>query len=112
MAGQIAELAQRTLRKDFRRINTRDARVILLDAAGQVLPPFGAKLGEATKKSLEKRGVTVRLNEMVTDLDEFGIVVKGKDGSQERIEAVTKVWAAGVAASPLAKTLAEQTGAR
>jgi NADH:ubiquinone reductase (H+-translocating) len=111
MAGQIAELAHRTLRKDFRRINTRAAKVILLDAAGQVLPPFGAKLGAKTQQSLEKRGVTVRLGEMVTDVDEFGIVVKRKDGSSERIEAVTKVWAAGVAASPLAKTLAEQSGA-
>lgn len=111
MAGQIAELAHRTLRKDFRRINTREARVILLDAAGQVLPPFGAKLGEKTKQSLEKRGVEVRLGEMVTDVDEFGLVVKRKDGSQERIEAVTKVWAAGVQASPLARTLAEQSGA-
>src|SRR6476660_1396279 len=53
MAGQIAELAHRTLKKDFRRINTRHAKVILLDAAPQVLPPFGAKLGERTKKSLE-----------------------------------------------------------
>jgi NADH:ubiquinone reductase (H+-translocating) len=111
MAGQIAELAHRTLRKDFRRINTREARVILLDAAGQVLPPFGAKLGEKTKQSLEKRGVEVRLGEMVTDVDEFGLVVKRKDGSQERIEAVTKVWAAGVQASPLARTLSEQSGA-
>jgi NADH:ubiquinone reductase (H+-translocating) len=111
MAGQIAELAHRTLRKDFRRINTREARVILLDAAGQVLPPFGAKLGEKTKQSLEKRGVEVRLGEMVTDVDEFGLVVRRKDGSQERIEAVTKVWAAGVQASPLARTLSEQSGA-
>ncbi len=111
MAGQIAELAHRTLRKDFRSINTREAKVILLDAAGQVLPPFGAKLGEKTRQSLEKRGVTVRLGEMVTDLDEYGIVVKRKDGSTERIEAVTKVWAAGVQASSLAKTLAEQSGA-
>ena len=53
MAGQIAELAHRTLKRDFRRINTRDARVILVDAAPQVLPPFGDKLGEVTKKSLE-----------------------------------------------------------
>ena len=57
MAGQIAELAHRTLHKDFRAINTRTARVVLLDAAGQVLPPFGAKLGEKTKTELEKLGV-------------------------------------------------------
>jgi NADH dehydrogenase len=111
MAGQIAELAHRTLRKDFRRINTHEARVILLDAAPQVLPPFGAKLGAATKRSLEKRGVEVRLGEMVTDVDERGLVVQRKDGSQERIDAVTKVWAAGVQASPLGRLLAKQTGA-
>jgi NADH dehydrogenase len=110
MAGQIAELAQRTLKHDFRRINARDARVILLDAASQVLPPFGAKLGESTKRSLEKRGVEVRLGEMVVDLDERGLTVQRKDGGRERIEAVTKVWAAGVQASPLARMLAEQTG--
>src|SRR6476469_7677349 len=57
MAGQIAELAHRTLRRDFRAINTRTARVILVDAAGQVLPPFGAKLGEKTKRELERLGV-------------------------------------------------------
>ena len=111
MAGQIAELAHHTLRKDFRRICTQEARVILLDAASQVLPPFGAKLGAKTKRSLEKRGVEVRLGEMVTDVDERGLVVQQKDGTSERIEAVTKVWAAGVQASPLGRMLAEQTGA-
>src|SRR5690349_16191728 len=111
MAGQIAELSRRTLTKDFRRINTRHARVILVDAANQVLPPFGARLGRATQRALEKRGVEVRLGEMVTDLDERGLTLQRKDGSTERIEATTKVWAAGVQASSLTKTLAEQTGA-
>ena len=111
MAGQIAELAHHTLKHDFRHINTEQARVILLDAASQVLPPFGAKLGEATKHSLEKRGVEVRLGEMVVDVDERGLVVEKKDGTQERIESVAKVWAAGVQASSLSKTLSEQTGA-
>src|SRR5690349_5567603 len=76
MAGQIAELAHRTLEKDFRRINTRQAKVILLDAAPQVLPPFGAKLGEKTKKALENLGVDVQLGAMVVDVDEWGIDVK------------------------------------
>ena len=111
MAGQIAELSRRTLTKDFRRINTRHARVIMVDAANQVLPPFGARLGRATQRALEKRGVEVRLGEMVTDLDERGLTLQRKDGSTERIEATTKVWAAGVQASSLTKTLAEQTGA-
>lgn len=111
MAGQIAELAHRTLKRDFRAINTREARVILLDAAPQVLPPFGQKLGEKAKKELEKLGVEVILGAMVTDVDERGIEMKFKDGRVERIQTVTKIWAAGVQASPLGKTLAEQTGA-
>ena len=111
MAGQIAELAHRTLKRDFRAINTRQARIILVDAAGQVLPPFGAKLGASTKRELEKLGVEVMLGAMVTDLDERGIEVRHKDGHTERIAAVTKIWAAGVQASPLARTLSEQTGA-
>jgi NADH:ubiquinone reductase (H+-translocating) len=111
MAGQIAELAHRTLRKDFRRINTREARVILVDAAPQVLPPFGAKLGEKTKRALEGLGVEVQLGAMVIDVDERGLEVQDKDGTRRRIDAVTKVWAAGVQASPLGRMLADQTGA-
>ncbi|MDQ6933982.1 MAG: NAD(P)/FAD-dependent oxidoreductase [Actinomycetota bacterium] len=111
MAGQIVELAHRTLRRDFRAINTREARVILIDAASQVLPPFGVQLGRKTKAELERLGVEVQLGTMVTDLDERGLVVQRRDGSQERIEAVTKIWAAGVQANALTRTLAEQTGA-
>ena len=111
MAGQIVELAHRTLRHDFRRINTRRARVVLLDAAPQVLPPFGSTLGEKTKKALERLGVEVQLGAMVVDVDEWGIEVQDKDGTRRRIEAATKVWAAGVQASPLGKLLGEQSGA-
>jgi len=111
MAGQIAELAHRTLRKDFRHINTRTARVVLVDAAAQVLPPFGEKLGAKTRTELEKLGVEVVLGAMVTDVDERGIEMKFKDGRVERIDTVTKIWAAGVQASSLGRTLSEQTGA-
>ncbi|WP_310526462.1 NAD(P)/FAD-dependent oxidoreductase [Nocardioides sp.] len=111
MAGQIAELAHRTLKRDFRAINTRTARVILLDAAPQVLPPFGQKLGAKAKSELEKLGVEVILGAMVTDVDERGIEMKFKDGRVERIKTVTKIWAAGVQASSLGRILAEQTGA-
>jgi len=111
MAGQIAELAHRTLKRDFRAINTHSARVVLVDAAPQVLPPFGAKLGAWTAKELRELGVEVMLGAMVTDVDERGLEVKHKDGRVERINAVTKVWAAGVQASPLGRILAEQTGA-
>src|SRR4051795_11602727 len=101
MAGQIAELAHRTLRRDFRYINTRTARVVLIDAAGQVLPPFGAKLGASTRKELEKLGVEVLLGAMVTNVDENGLEVKDSDGTVRRINSATKIWAAGVQASPL-----------
>ena len=111
MAGQIAELSRRTLRRDFRAINAHEARVILVDAVGQVLPPFGVQLGIKTKRALEKLGVEVRLGAMVTDVDEGGIEVTLKDGTVERIEAVTKMWAAGVQASSLTATLSRQTGA-
>jgi NADH:ubiquinone reductase (H+-translocating) len=111
MAGQIAELSARTLKKDFRSIDARHARVILVDAAPQVLPPFGKKLGEKAKGELEKLGVEVILGAMVTDVDERGIEMKFKDGRVERIDSVTKIWAAGVAANPLGRTLSEQTGA-
>jgi NADH dehydrogenase len=111
MAGQIAELAHRTLKRDFHAINSREARVILLDAAPQVLPPFGEKLGAKTKAELEKLGVEVQLGAMVVDVDERGLVVQDKDGTRREILAVTKMWAAGVQASPLGKTLSEQTGA-
>jgi NADH dehydrogenase len=111
MAGQIAELSHRTLKRDFRAINSRQARVILLDAAPQVLPPFGKKLGERTRRDLEKLGVEVILGGMVTDLDERGIDVAYKDGRSERIPAATKIWAAGVQASSLGQQLAAQSGA-
>ncbi len=111
MAGQIAELAHRTLKKDFRAINTHTARVILVDAAGQVLPPFGEKLGGKTQRELEKLGVEVMLGAMVTDVDERGIELSYKDGSTEQIASVTKMWAAGVQASPLGRHLGERTGA-
>ena len=111
MAGQIAELSRRTLKRDYRSINSRRARVILLDAAPQVLPPFGHRLGAVAKRDLERIGVEVQLGAMVVDVDERGIEVADKDGSRRRIEATTKVWAAGVSASSLTATLAEQTGA-
>jgi len=111
LAGQIAELARRTLKTDFRHIRAEAARVVLVDAAPQVLPPFGEKLGQKSKKALEESGVEVVLGAMVTHVDDVGIEMKFKDGSTQRIESRTKVWAAGVQASELGRTLAEQTGA-
>ncbi|MCR6491092.1 NAD(P)/FAD-dependent oxidoreductase [Cellulomonas sp. P24] len=110
MAGQIAELAHRTLREDYRRIDPEQARVVLLDGASTVLATFGDRLAAKATKRLKQLGVDVQLGAMVVHIDEHGIEIKDPDGSVRRIESRTKVWAAGVAASPLAKHLANQAG--
>src|SRR6478672_2885727 len=107
MAGQIAELSRRTLRRDFRAIDTSRARIVLLDAAPTVLGAFGDHLGAKAAEKLRSLGVEVQLGAMVTGVD-----VKDSDGSTRRIEAVTKVWAAGVQASELGAQLGEQSGAQ
>ncbi|WP_343603301.1 NAD(P)/FAD-dependent oxidoreductase [Mycobacterium sp.] len=111
MAGQIAELAEYTLKGTFRRIDSTRARVILLDAAPAVLPPMGEKLGKKAAARLEKMGVEIQLGAMVTDVDRDGITVKDADGTTRRIESACKVWSAGVSASPLGRDLARQSGA-
>jgi len=111
MAGQIAELANRTLKNDFRRIDPTQARIILVDAVDTVLPSFGERLGGAARRRLTDMGVDVRLGTKVTDVDATGITVTEPDGGSTRIEALTKVWAAGVQASPLGRQIAEQSGA-
>src|SRR3954468_13283099 len=111
MAGQIAELAHRTLRRDFRRIDPTTARVVLLDAAPYVLPSFGEKLGGRARRQLNQSGVEVQLGAMVTDVDADGIEIKDADGQVRRINAATKIWAAGVEASPRGRMLGDQAGA-
>ena len=120
MAGQIAELSRRTLKSNFRRIDPSTTRVVLLDAADAVLGTFGDSLSKHARSELEDMGVEVQLGAMVVDVDEHGIEIKevgagtaeGTDGGTRRIEARTKIWAAGVAASPLGVQLAEQSGAQ
>ena len=109
VVGQIAELADRTLTGAFREIDPAQARVILVEAAPAVLPPMGPKLGLKAQRRLEKMGVEVKLNTMVTDVDYMGLTVKEKDGDEYRIECAVKVWSAGVQASPLGKQIAEQS---
>jgi NADH:ubiquinone reductase (H+-translocating) len=110
MAGQISELAHRTLRRDFRRIDTTKAKIILLDAAPAVLGMFGEKLSGAARKQLEEIGVDVELNAKVVGVDNTGVDIVDADGNERRIRSRCKVWAAGVSASPLGKQLAEQSG--
>jgi NADH:ubiquinone reductase (H+-translocating) len=109
LSGQIAELAHTVLTRDYRSINTRDARVLLVEGAGAVLPPFAPKLQAYTQKRLEKMGVEVWLNSLAVDMDHTSITLKGPDGL-ETIRTRTRIWAAGVQASPLATMLAEQAG--
>jgi NADH:ubiquinone reductase (H+-translocating) len=84
---------------------------VLLDAAPKVLPSFGEKLGGRARRQLNEIGVEVQLGAMVTDVDADGIDIKESDGNVRRINAATKIWAAGVQASPLGRQLAEQSGA-
>ncbi len=109
LAGQIAELAQRTLAGAFRTIKPSECRVILIEGAGAVLPPMGPKLGAKAQSRLQKMGVEVQLNALVTNVDYQGVTVKDKDGQERRIECACKVWSAGVQASPLGEVIAEQS---
>jgi NADH dehydrogenase len=109
LVGQIAELAHTVLPRDYRSVDTREARIILLEGAGAVLPPFAPKLQAYTKKRLEQMGVEVRLNTLAVDMDHESITVRGPEGL-ETIRTRTRIWAAGVSASPLAKLLADKAG--
>ena len=100
LAGAIAELGRKALARDFRNIDPRETRVVLVEAGPRVLRTFPERLSAKAKHALEKLGVEVRLGKRVTGCDEGGITVDGK-----RIEARTILWAAGVAASPAAKWL-------
>ncbi len=110
MAGQIAELSRRTLRKDFRNIDPATTRVILVDADDEVLGAFGGNLSVKAERELKRLGVEVQLGAKVVDVDATGLVVEDRSGERRRIVARTKVWAAGVQASPLGRLLAERTG--
>ncbi|MBF6167625.1 NAD(P)/FAD-dependent oxidoreductase [Streptomyces gardneri] len=109
LAGQIAELSDRTLEGTFHNIDPRDARVVLIEGAGAVLGPMGPNLGGKAERRLEKMGVEIQLNAMVIDVDAFGVTVKDSDGTIRRIESACKVWSAGVQASPLGKMIADQS---
>jgi len=95
LAGAIAELARRALAKDFRNIDPRAARIVLVEAGPRLLPSFPPDLSEDARRRLERLGVEVRLGRPVTAVDAAGVAV-----GAERIETRTAIWAAGVAASP------------
>ncbi len=104
MAGAIAELAKRALTSDFRSIDSRSARIVLVEAADRVLTPFEPALSEAARRSLEKLGVEVRLGSAVSDCNSDGVQV-----GDQFIETRTIVWGAGVMASPAGRWLGAET---
>jgi NADH dehydrogenase len=106
MAGQIAELARDTLRHDFRRIDTRSARVLLVETADRVLTSFPVSLSHKAERALDQLGVTTLLRHTVVDVGPRSVVIRSADGTSEEVGARTVIWAAGVAASPLAAALA------
>jgi NADH:ubiquinone reductase (H+-translocating) len=109
IAGQITELAHRSLQDNFRRIDPATLRVLLFDAGPGVLANFGTKLSHKAEHSLRRIGVEIHTGTRVTGITHRDITVEGADGP-ETIPCHVKVWAAGVTASPLAKMLAEATG--
>jgi NADH dehydrogenase len=111
IAGQIAELARDTLRREFRTIDPRRARILLVEASDRVLTSFPASLSAKAERSLRRLGVTVLTGRTVTGIDAAGVTLDGRDGGAERIASQAVVWAAGVTASGLAGRLAELTEA-
>jgi NADH dehydrogenase len=111
LAGQIAEIARDTVRRDFRHIDPTSARIILVEGADRVLLAFPERLSEKGRRQLEKLGVTVQTDRLVTGVDPEGVTLKLTGGGEERLDARTVLWAAGVSASPLAAILARASGA-
>ena len=111
LAGQIGELSRHSLRSNYRRIDPADARILLLDGAPRMLGGFAESLARRAADQLRRFGVEIELNAMVVGVDEDGVDVRGGDGATRRIPAATKIWSAGVQASPLGRLLAEQSGA-
>ena len=111
MAGQIAELAHYTLRREFRSIDPRSARILLVETADRVLTTFPPSLSAKAGRSLGKLGVTVLTGRKVVDLERGAVTVEDEAGKPERIDAGVIVWAAGVTAEGLAGRLAELVGA-
>ena len=110
MVGQVAELAHEALPREYRSVATAEAKILLIEAGPEVLAAFAPRLQRYTRRRLQKMGVEILLNTAARAMDDDSVTVKGPDGDR-RIPARTKIWAAGVQASPLAAMLARATGA-
>lgn len=111
LAGQIAEIARDTLHRDFRSIDPRTARIVLIETAERVLPQFPPGLSDRAARSLERLGVTPLVGRTVVGIDEKSVTIAADGMESERLPARTVVWAAGVVASELAAALAAESGA-
>jgi NADH:ubiquinone reductase (H+-translocating) len=111
LAGQIREVATKTLRAEFRTIKPEDARVLLFDGGSEPLASFGPKLSQKAAKALDTLGVEQHMGSIVTHVDEGYVLVRDHAGRETRYDAATVLWTAGVEAPPLAKALAAATGA-
>ena len=110
LGGALAEIANDTLRRDFRNIDPSSARIILLEGGDRVLPAYPEKLSAAAKKMIERLGVTVRTGAMVIDVQKHSVTVR-EGSATETIPTRTILWAAGVLGSPLGRIIAGETGA-
>jgi NADH dehydrogenase len=111
LTGQLAELSRRLLRREYSSIHATKARIVLLDAGPSVLPAFPERLQRIARRDLERMGAEIRTHATVTNVDGQGVDLEDEKGNHARINARTVVWAAGVAASPLAKMLAQASHA-
>jgi NADH dehydrogenase len=111
LAGALGEIANDTLRHDFRHIDPSEARIILVEGTDRVLPSYPPNLSQAARKMLERLSVTVRTGAMVTEIREHSVTIKAGERT-EVIPTRTILWAAGVLASPLGRMLEKSAGAK
>jgi NADH dehydrogenase len=110
MAGQLKELSRRALQHNYRRIDPRMTRVVLVEGGERLLAAMGERVSRLTARDLGRMGVEIHLGAMVTGFGDDDVEVTKSDGTHLRVEAATKVWAAGTRASPLGALLASSTG--
>ncbi len=112
LAGQIREVATKTLRTEYRHIKPEDARVLLFDGGAAPLAPFGPKLSAKASAALDRLGVEQHMHSIVTQIDATGLSVRAEDGTETRYDAGTVLWTAGVAAPSAATTIAQAASAK
>src|SRR6266480_3398129 len=112
LAGQIREVATKTLRAEYRHIKPEEARVLLFDGGAAPLAPFGPKLSAKAGATLDRLGVEQHMHSIVTKIDGTGLSVRAEDGTETHYDAATVLWTAGVAAPSVAAAIAQATGAK